>query len=359
MDTSAAIPCPRLPRPSAPPTGGEAPPGLRGGRSFRPRLRGRRSHRAGPRLSARPAAHPGARELRAECHHPGSSPTTDSIIAEFAVEKRVVISFDDVPEHLKLAFVASEDNRFWEHYGVDPFGILRAMWDNLLAGEIVSGASTITQQVSAAPLPHPRGNRQPENQRSHPRVQDRALVHQGRDPHLLLQPPAFRGGPLRGGSRSRVLFWEEGQRAQRRGIGDARGNRAKARSLQPVREPGESPHRAGTSFSAAWKKRVSFPRRSTRTRGISRSGSGARAERKHRSVLRRRSAAIPRAQVRRDPDLSRRPAGPYDSRPGDPGGGEPLHGQRTARSRQAPGLARAERQRPARHEPLDSGVSRR
>jgi len=71
-----------------------------------------------------------------------------SIIAEFAVEKRVVISLDEVPEHLKLAFVASEDNRFWEHYGVDPFGIVRAMWDNLLAGEIVSGASTITQQVS-------------------------------------------------------------------------------------------------------------------------------------------------------------------------------------------------------------------
>jgi penicillin-binding protein 1A len=71
-----------------------------------------------------------------------------SVIAEFAVEKRVVISYDDVPEHLKLAFVASEDNRFWEHYGVDPFGILRAMIDNLFAGEIVSGASTITQQVS-------------------------------------------------------------------------------------------------------------------------------------------------------------------------------------------------------------------
>jgi penicillin-binding protein 1A len=71
-----------------------------------------------------------------------------SVIAEFAVEKRVVISYDEVPEHLKLAFVASEDNRFWDHYGVDPYGILRAMWDNFWAGEIVSGASTITQQVS-------------------------------------------------------------------------------------------------------------------------------------------------------------------------------------------------------------------
>jgi penicillin-binding protein 1A len=71
-----------------------------------------------------------------------------SVIAEFAVEKRVVISYDEVPEHLREAFVASEDNRFWEHYGIDPFGILRAFWANLWAGEIVSGASTITQQVS-------------------------------------------------------------------------------------------------------------------------------------------------------------------------------------------------------------------
>jgi penicillin-binding protein 1A len=70
------------------------------------------------------------------------------VIAEFAVEKRVVISYDEVPEHLRNAFVASEDNRFWTHHGFDPWGILRAMWDNLLAGEIVSGASTITQQVS-------------------------------------------------------------------------------------------------------------------------------------------------------------------------------------------------------------------
>jgi penicillin-binding protein 1A len=70
------------------------------------------------------------------------------VIAEFAVEKRVVISYDEVPDHLKNAFVASEDNRFWTHHGFDPWGILRALWDNLVAGEIVSGASTITQQVS-------------------------------------------------------------------------------------------------------------------------------------------------------------------------------------------------------------------
>ena len=70
------------------------------------------------------------------------------VIAEFAVERRVVIGFQDVPDHLKQAIVAYEDQRFWSHHGFDPVGMARAAWDNLWAGEIVSGASTVTQQVS-------------------------------------------------------------------------------------------------------------------------------------------------------------------------------------------------------------------
>ena len=72
------------------------------------------------------------------------------VIAEFAVEKRVVIPYEGIPDHLRQAFVAKEDQRFWSHYGVDPFSILRAIWDSLWAGRIGAGggASTITQQVS-------------------------------------------------------------------------------------------------------------------------------------------------------------------------------------------------------------------
>ena len=70
------------------------------------------------------------------------------VIAEFAVEKRVVIDFEDIPVHLQQAFVASEDQRFWSHPGFDPVGIARAVWDSLWAGEFVSGASTITQQLA-------------------------------------------------------------------------------------------------------------------------------------------------------------------------------------------------------------------
>ena len=58
------------------------------------------------------------------------------------------VSLADVDPKVIQAFVASEDRRFYEHHGVDPRGVLRAARDNLTAGDIVSGASTITMQTA-------------------------------------------------------------------------------------------------------------------------------------------------------------------------------------------------------------------
>ena len=69
-------------------------------------------------------------------------------IGQFAVERRIEVEYEDLPPHLRDALVASEDQRFWQHFGFDPIGIARAIWDNYRAGRIVSGASTITQQVA-------------------------------------------------------------------------------------------------------------------------------------------------------------------------------------------------------------------
>ncbi|NQY83044.1 MAG: PBP1A family penicillin-binding protein [Alphaproteobacteria bacterium] len=57
------------------------------------------------------------------------------------------VRLDEVPALLPTAFLAMEDQRFYEHLGVDPWGILRAIWVNLRAGRIQQGGSTITQQV--------------------------------------------------------------------------------------------------------------------------------------------------------------------------------------------------------------------
>ena len=52
-----------------------------------------------------------------------------------------------LPAHVPQAFIAAEDKRFYEHDGADDAAIARAAWSNMRAGETVSGASTITQQL--------------------------------------------------------------------------------------------------------------------------------------------------------------------------------------------------------------------
>jgi len=70
------------------------------------------------------------------------------LVAEFFVQKRIVVPFERIPKHVIHAFVAAEDARFFKHMGVDPIGIVRAAIRNFRAGRVVQGASTITQQVA-------------------------------------------------------------------------------------------------------------------------------------------------------------------------------------------------------------------
>jgi penicillin-binding protein 1A len=71
-----------------------------------------------------------------------------TLYAELFVEKRVPIPITEMPRHLKLAFVAIEDVRFYGHFGVDLRGIARALYKNVLRKGKTEGASTITQQLA-------------------------------------------------------------------------------------------------------------------------------------------------------------------------------------------------------------------
>ena len=62
-------------------------------------------------------------------------------------ENRLPVSVDRLPAHVKNAFIAAEDARFYDHPGVDVIRILGAAWSDLKAGAFVEGASTITQQL--------------------------------------------------------------------------------------------------------------------------------------------------------------------------------------------------------------------
>jgi penicillin-binding protein 1A len=66
------------------------------------------------------------------------------------------VSVDTLPAHVPQAFIAAEDKRFYEHDGADEAAIARAAWSNWRAGETVSGASTITQQLIKNLVLNPR-----------------------------------------------------------------------------------------------------------------------------------------------------------------------------------------------------------
>ncbi|WP_025827148.1 penicillin-binding protein 1A [Acetobacter okinawensis] len=78
----------------------------------------------------------------------------DQLVAELADERRVFVPSNAIPDRVKSAFIAAEDQKFWTHKGVDPAAIIRAGLTDLTRGKgrRPIGASTITQQVARVML---------------------------------------------------------------------------------------------------------------------------------------------------------------------------------------------------------------
>jgi penicillin-binding protein 1A len=72
----------------------------------------------------------------------------DEVVGKFLMDNRIPIPYERIPKQMVNAFISAEDAEFFQHKGIDYKGILRAMFKNLLAGRIVQGGSTITQQVT-------------------------------------------------------------------------------------------------------------------------------------------------------------------------------------------------------------------
>jgi penicillin-binding protein 1A len=70
------------------------------------------------------------------------------LIGEFGEERRAVVKIDAVPKQMREAILAAEDERFYQHGGVDYVGVLRAALSNFMSGGARQGASTITMQVA-------------------------------------------------------------------------------------------------------------------------------------------------------------------------------------------------------------------
>ncbi|MDP1590722.1 MAG: biosynthetic peptidoglycan transglycosylase, partial [Prosthecobacter sp.] len=69
-------------------------------------------------------------------------------MARLYVLNRTPVPITDVPQHFIDALVAQEDSRYFKHDGVDYIGLVRALKENLSAGQVTQGASTITQQLA-------------------------------------------------------------------------------------------------------------------------------------------------------------------------------------------------------------------
>src|SRR4029079_7616335 len=73
------------------------------------------------------------------------------LVAEYAPERRLYLPIQAIPDRIKAAFISAEDKNFYQHSGLDYYGIARALVQNAQAfgkGQLLVGASTITQQVA-------------------------------------------------------------------------------------------------------------------------------------------------------------------------------------------------------------------
>ena len=73
--------------------------------------------------------------------------TDGTVLAERGL-RRGHVRVDSLPPHLLKAVMATEDRRFYHHFGIDPIGLARATYRNVKAGTVVEGGSTITQQLA-------------------------------------------------------------------------------------------------------------------------------------------------------------------------------------------------------------------
>ncbi|BBK33790.1 penicillin-binding protein 1A [Allostella humosa] len=71
-----------------------------------------------------------------------------SVMATFGDVHGEAVQLRDLPSHMPAALLATEDRRFYQHFGVDLLGVARAIYQNIRAGRVVEGGSTITQQLA-------------------------------------------------------------------------------------------------------------------------------------------------------------------------------------------------------------------
>src|SRR2546428_7094731 len=141
---------------------------------------------------------------------------SDELITEFHVERRIFVSLGQMPLGLKQAIIATEDARFYSHFGVDPMGIARAVYQNFRRGRIVEGGSTITQQLAKILFLTPDRSLERKLKEAVLAVELERRYSKDRILEMYLNQVYFGHGSYRVGAGARTHFWKSGAGANRR-----------------------------------------------------------------------------------------------------------------------------------------------
>ena len=145
------------------------------------------------------------------------------------------VTLKELPPYLPKAFVAIEDRRFYDHFGIDPIGIARAVYRNLAHQRRPAGRLDPDAAARQEPLPDPGAHRLAQDPGGDPGALARAQLLQGPDPRALPQPGLFRRRRLRRRGRRPALLRQVG--AQRVALGSRRARGPRAGPLAPCAQP--------------------------------------------------------------------------------------------------------------------------
>ena len=208
-------------------------------------------------------------------------------------EQRIEVPLEKMSQNFINAVISVEDQRFFDHGGIDAVRIGGAVLKNLQSGRRSEGGSTITQQLARLMLPEPRQDLPSQAQGSHRRGLSREPVLEAGDPRDLSEQGVLRRRPARGRGRLPRLLREAGVRPRRRRSGAPRGSHPVALELRPDRQPrpcDRAPQRRALDHGELGGDR-SRPRPNARSRRRSRSTTRSRSKKRSASTSRSKCGA--------------------------------------------------------------------
>ena len=220
----------------------------------------------------------------------------DELITEFHVERRIFVPLAQMPKALREAIIATEDARFYSHYGVDPMGIARAVYQNFRRGRIVEGGSTITQQLAKVLFLTPDKSLERKLKEAVLAVELERRYSKDRILEMYLNQIYFGHGAFGVEAAARTFFGKSVSELDAVGVARCWPGLPKAPSTySPFEHPDAAKRRRAHRARTHGGRRHAEGRRGQEARRRRRAGAGpARATPHHRPVLSRVCPAAPR-----------------------------------------------------------------